>query len=112
VPRGCYIAGYLAPGLLELDLTGSLYATLAGRFRLKLDQADQTIRATVLEAHKASLLGVPPFSAAFDVERTAYDGRGRPVEHTEALYRADRYSYHVTLGRSQDAMSEDMQPVD
>ena len=108
----CYIAAYLAPGLLELDLTGSLYAVLEGRFRLRLDRADQTIRATVLEAHEASLLDVPPFSPAFNVERTAYDGRGRPVERTEALYRADRYSYQVTLGPSQDTAIENVQPVD
>lgn len=55
----CHIAAYLAPGLLELDLTGSLYEVLVERFRVRLDRADQTIRATVLEVDEAELLRVP-----------------------------------------------------
>ncbi len=99
----CHIAAYLAPGLLELDLTGSLYEVLVERFRVRLDRADQTIRATVLEVDEAELLRVPSFSPAFIVERTAYDTRGRAIERAEALYRADRYSYQVTLRPRQDS---------
>ena len=42
----------------------------------------------------------PPLSPAFAVERTGYDARGRAIEHTEALYRGDRYTYNVTLDRA------------
>ena len=94
-----YIPSSLAPGLLDLDLESSLYDLLATTFRLRLEHADQIISATVVEPADATLLNVPPFSPAFNVERTGYDPRGRAIERAESLYRADRYSYHVTLFR-------------
>lgn len=97
--ENCYIPARLAPGLLELDLKGSLYEVLTRSFHLRMERADQTIRATVLEPDQAELLNVPAFSPAFNVERTTYDTRGRASERAESLYRADRYSYHVTLRR-------------
>jgi GntR family transcriptional regulator len=105
-----YIPSRLAPGLLDLDLEGSLYQLLAGTFRLRLEHADQTITATVVEPTDAALLGVPAFSPAFNVERTGYDTRGRAIERAESLYRADRYSYHVTLYRRHSAINEVLTP--
>jgi GntR family transcriptional regulator len=94
-----YIPGRLASGLLQHDLQGSLYDLLNQHYRLRLEHAAQTILATVVEADDARLLNVPAFSAAFRVERTGYDARGRAIERAESLYRADRYSYQVTLNR-------------
>lgn len=94
-----YIPSHLAPGLLDLDLESSLYDLLATTFRLRLERADQVISATVVEPADAELLNVPPFSPAFNVVRTGYDARDRAIERAESLYRADRYSYHVTLFR-------------
>jgi GntR family transcriptional regulator len=94
-----YIPSRLAPGLLDLDLERSLYELLGETFRLRLERADQTIASTVVDPDQAELLNVPPFSPAFNVERTGYDTRGRAIERAESLYRADRYSYRVTLYR-------------
>jgi GntR family transcriptional regulator len=87
------------PGLLQRDLQGSLYELLGQEYRLRLEHAAQTIMATVVEPDDARLLNVPAFSPAFRVERTGYDARGRAIERAESLYRADRYSYQVTLNR-------------
>jgi GntR family transcriptional regulator len=94
-----YIPSRLVPGLLDLDLERSLYELLGETFRLRLERADQTITSTVVDPDQAELLNVPPFSPAFNVERTGYDTRGRAIERAESLYRADRYSYRVTLYR-------------
>jgi GntR family transcriptional regulator len=89
----------LVPGLLDLQLQDSLYDLLANTFRIRLERADQTITATVVEPEQAALLKVPAFSPAFNVQRTGYDARGRAIERAESLYRGDRYAYHVTLYR-------------
>jgi GntR family transcriptional regulator len=94
-----YIPSRLVPGLLQRDLQGSLYELLSQEYRLRLEHAAQTIMATVVETDDARLLNVPAFSPAFRVERTGYDARGRAIERAESLYRADRYSYQVTLNR-------------
>ena len=96
-----YIPEALAPGLLQMDLEGSLYELLNTHFRLELEHATQTINATVVDQNDARLLTVPAFSAAFRVERTGFDARGRAIERAESLYRADRYRYDVTLYRGQ-----------
>jgi GntR family transcriptional regulator len=94
-----YLPKELVPGLADLDLTGSLYELLTTRFNLRIERAEQTIRATVVDAATANMLGVPPFSPAFLVERIGYDNRGRPVERAESLYRGDRYWYELTIYR-------------
>lgn len=100
------IPAYLAPGLLQLSLEGSLYETLASDFNIELERADQEIRCTVLEPEDAELLQVPTLSPAFAVERTVFDARGRAIEHAAALYRGDRYSYRMNLLRPQRASSD------
>jgi GntR family transcriptional regulator len=87
----------LVSGLSAEDVSGSLYDLLAARYGIRIDRADQTIRATVLDPDDASGLEVAAYSAAFEVERLAVDHRGRPVEHAVSLYRGDRYSYQLTV---------------
>lgn len=97
--ENCYLPAALVPGLAGRPLEGSLYETLAAEYHIDLERAEQTIRCTVLDQADAQLLAVPALSPAFAVERTAYDSRGRAVEHAVALYRGDRYAYHLTLHR-------------
>lgn len=89
----------LVGGLLDAPLEGSLYEALRERHGIEIVRADQQIRATVLDPEDAELLEVPPLSPALDVERVAFDQRGRPVERTRSLYRADRYAFHHALTR-------------
>jgi GntR family transcriptional regulator len=95
-----YLPARLVPGLLGQSLAGSLYELLSVAFHIDLERAEQEIRCTVLDSYDAALLEVPSFSPAFTVERTGFDARGRPVEHTEAVYRGDRYSYQMVLHRA------------
>lgn len=94
-----YLPEALVPGLVERLGNESLYRVLDEQFALRLDRADQVIKVTVLEPAVAEELQVPPFSPAFLVSRTGYDDRGRAVEFAESLYRGDRYSYELSVGR-------------
>jgi GntR family transcriptional regulator len=95
-----YIPARLAPELATAALEGSLYQLLAETYHLKVEKAEQTIRATVLDRPEARLLEVPEFSPAFKVQRVAYDARNQRIEYAESVYRADRYSYDFVIYRS------------
>ncbi len=98
-----YIPAALAPGLSGTNVEGSLYELLESRFHLKVDHADQTIRATVLSPSDAALLGSVEFGPAFDVTRVGFDARGRRLEYARSVYRGDRYSYDLTIYRNPQA---------
>lgn len=95
-----YIPASLAPDLARRPLEGSLYQTLVETYGLRIDKAEQSIHATVLDGEMAQALGVPEFSPAFKVSRVAYDARNRRIEYAESVYRADRYSYDFVIYRT------------
>ena len=47
--------------------------------------------------YQASMLDTPPGSALVTMERTATDDTGRRVETGHHVYRADSYSFEMTL---------------
>ncbi|MCW4459928.1 GntR family transcriptional regulator [Microbacterium sp. MPKO10] len=94
-----YVPAALVPGLADGMNEDSLYRELRDRFGIRPERADQTIHAVVLDEPTAELLRVPPFSPAFNVQRTAFDQRGRAIEYAESLYRGDRYSYDLSINR-------------
>jgi GntR family transcriptional regulator len=95
-----YIPVRLAPGLAAQPIEGSLYDLLNERYHLRVEKAEQSIHATVLDPDLAATLGVPEFSPAFRVTRVAYDSRSRRLEYAQSLYRADRYSYDFVIHRT------------
>ncbi|MBN9317510.1 MAG: GntR family transcriptional regulator [Devosia sp.] len=95
-----YIPAKIAPGLAARAIEGSLYQLLTETYHLKVEKAEQSIHATVLDPPLAKLLGVPEFSPAFKVQRVAYDARNQRIEYAESVYRADRYSYDFIIYRT------------
>jgi DNA-binding GntR family transcriptional regulator len=59
--------------------------------------ANQRIGATVADEYQAELLETAPGSALVTMERTAVDDTGRNVETGRHVYRADSYSFEMTL---------------
>lgn len=59
--------------------------------------ASQRIGAMVANDYQASLLATEPGSALVTMERTAVDDTGRMVETGRHVYRADSYSFEMTL---------------
>jgi GntR family transcriptional regulator, N-acetylglucosamine utilization regulator len=84
------------PGLDQQDLTGSLYTLLAEQYGCTIDRAEQTVRAAESDRETYALLGVPAGRPLLVFERVSYSD-GRPVEHAESTYRADRYELQMTV---------------
>lgn len=81
------------PGLIGLDLEGSLYAVLASQFDVRISRHDRHISAVNVDEANAELLGVRARTAALLVAQIGYDQNGRRVERGRSLYRGDRYDF-------------------
>ncbi len=81
----------IVPGLLELDLEGSsIYRLMDQHYGARPVRARQALEPIAAGTLEAELLGVAVGSPLMLVERTAWDGLGRAVEHARDLYRGDR----------------------
>ncbi|MBA2300123.1 MAG: GntR family transcriptional regulator [Chloroflexi bacterium] len=88
----------LVPGLLDMDLEhSSIYRLLEESFDARPIRATQSMEAIPAESWEAGLLDVPVESPLMLVQRTAWDGRGRAVEHARDFYRADRSRFVTEL---------------
>lgn len=94
-----YLQSAHVPGLLDLDLSASLYELLDTRYGIRLVRADQVLEATVLEERDARALDSPLLAPALRVHRIGLDGRDRPIERSTSLYRGDRYQIRYSVRR-------------
>jgi DNA-binding GntR family transcriptional regulator len=94
------LRNWLPTGLGELSAEllaqHGLYALLR-RYGVHLRIANQRIGATVADEEQARLLHSRAGDALVTMERLSYDGTGRPVELGRHLYRADSYSFEITV---------------
>ncbi|RJQ81612.1 GntR family transcriptional regulator [Pseudonocardiaceae bacterium YIM PH 21723] len=97
VQRGWYHAGHV-PGLIDRDLTGSLYALLANDYGLILDSGRQTVSAQQADDETADLLRLPAQSPLLVFHRIA-TANHRPVEDMTSFYRGDSYQITMKLDR-------------
>lgn len=74
----------------------SLYDQLQ-RAGFEPQEAFQSISAVILDEASASLLRVPPASAALLIKQTYYAAGQVPIWLSQLLIRADRYEYEVKL---------------
>ncbi len=77
-------------GLLELDLTGSLYELLGERFDAAPVRSVERIEPVLAGEDEAAALAVAPGAPLMLVHRTAYDEDGRVVEVARDVFRGDR----------------------
>jgi GntR family transcriptional regulator len=85
------------PALLRADLRQrSLYDLIAERHKVAVTLGREEIRPVVLDRRQADLLGVPPGSPAFHVDRVMLV-KHEPVELRRSLIRGDRYLHRVEL---------------
>ena len=76
--------------------SNGLYAVLreAG---INFSLAQQRIGATIANEYQAAQLDTEPGAALVTMERTAVDDTGRSIETGRHVYRADSYSFELTL---------------
>ena len=80
----------------ELLAEHGLYALLR-RYGVHLRIANQRIGAAVADPAQARLLGSRNGDPLLTMERVSYDDTGRPVELGRHVYRADGYSFELTV---------------
>ncbi|NIJ05182.1 GntR family transcriptional regulator [Frigoribacterium faeni] len=78
------------PGLLERDLSLSLYRLLADEYDAPVTRATQTVAAREAQADIATLLGTRDGSPVLYFDRVSFSG-DEPIERSESWYRSDRY---------------------
>ncbi|WP_458113196.1 GntR family transcriptional regulator [Arthrobacter sp. R1-13] len=89
----------LLPGLLEEDLTGSLYRILSAS-GYPVQHAEQTVEAAAASETAAALLDIEPGAPVLLFRRRSFTGPtdpGTPVEYSTSTYRSDRYQISMRL---------------
>jgi GntR family transcriptional regulator len=80
------------PGIEKVDFVRrSLYATLYGKYGVRIGAADEVIEARPATPQEAKLLEIAPKSSLLVISRTLLSVEGTPVETGISLYRGDRY---------------------
>lgn len=91
------------PGLLERELSGSLYELLEREYDLRPHEAVEHIEVAHASRDVASILGVRPGDALLSVTRTTVDADGVPFEYSHDLFVADRMRIVVKSPGTRDA---------
>lgn len=82
----------LTPGLLEGDLSGSLWDQLKERYGITPSRSVANLEVVVLDEMASRHLGTRPAAAGMQLIRRTFDANGRCFEYATDLYRADRIS--------------------
>jgi GntR family transcriptional regulator len=76
-----------------------LLRLLEEKLGIKIDSAEQSMRATIADAEVAKRLAVPFASPLMFAERLYFVRHNRPLYIAQSFYRADRYQFTVRLKR-------------
>ena len=87
----------LVPGILERDLSGSLYELLHSTYRLQFAQGSESVQAILPEPWLSKAIGLPRNTPVLYTERIVSTIDGTPLEYTQRYGRADKCSFRVNL---------------
>ena len=85
------------PGLAAMDLPNTLYSLYATHFGVTISNASEKLKALGLAPREALLMEVAAKTPALEVDRTAFDLAGRPVEWRVSLCLTDQVHYRSEL---------------
>jgi GntR family transcriptional regulator, N-acetylglucosamine utilization regulator len=94
-----YLPYDLFEGILEMDLTGSMYKLISEQFNIVLARCQQTISAVNLNAQIAKALQLSENAAGIFMESLTFDENSIPVEILYSYHRGDTYKLEIELGR-------------
>lgn len=92
-----YISTSLIPGLLDQDLSDSLYDIFRNSYEKPVVRAECVVSPINLSKRQADLLDAEPKSAALSFVVIAYDARGRALERCNSVKRGDRYDFKYSI---------------
>ena len=101
-----YLPLDLFKGILDMDLTGSLYQIISGQFKVELARCAQTISAVNLNADIAKILKLPASAAGIFMESLTFDENSIPVELLYSYLRGDTYKLEIELGQYRASTGE------
>jgi GntR family transcriptional regulator len=85
-----YFPATIFPGMLNYELTDSLYRVMEREYGRSPYSADELIEPIKASPQQAELLNIKPDEALLLVTRTSYDRSGTPVEYSRDYFRPDR----------------------
>jgi GntR family transcriptional regulator len=94
-----YLPYDLFKGVIEMDLTGSMYKLISEKFNIVLARCQQTISAVNLNAKIAKVLQLSENAAGIFMESLTFDESSIPVEVLYSYHRGDTYKLEIELGR-------------
>jgi GntR family transcriptional regulator len=86
-----YIRDDLCPGIMERDLSTSLWRVFEDVYGHKPHRHSQTLRIVTISGKFAQLLGMENNSPVYLIKGITYLGDGQAIECEESLYRGDKY---------------------
>ena len=86
-------------GILNMDLSGSMYKIMSEHFDVVLARSKQTISAVNLNTKIAKILKIPMNSAGIYIESLTFDENSIPIELLYSYHRGDKYKLEIELGR-------------
>lgn len=86
-----------APGLLDHNLKGSLYEIFKEVYERPVVKADSTISPILLDKDQAVALKAPVNTPSLMFTLTAFDLRGRTMEHCISVKRGDKYDFRFSI---------------
>jgi GntR family transcriptional regulator len=92
-----WLPAELFPGIVDLDLGGSLYDLMGERYGRAPVRAVEHLSPVAARSFDAEALGVRPRAPLMLVERVAFDESGAAVECAEDRHRGDRARFVVTV---------------
>ncbi|MEN9453797.1 MAG: hypothetical protein RLZZ19_284 [Actinomycetota bacterium] len=86
-----------APGLLEQDLKSSLYEIFKDVYERPVIRADSAVSPILLDKQQAEALKAPVNTPSLMFTLTAFDLRGRTMEHCVSIKRGDKYDFKFSI---------------
>lgn len=91
------ISAELMPGLLDENLSDSLYEIFKNTYEKPVTRAECVVSPINLTKRQADLLDTDVRSAALSFVVIAFDARGRVLERCNSIKRGDRYDFKYSI---------------
>ena len=92
-----FVSAELVPGLLDFDLSNSLYEIFKNSYEKAVTRAECVVSPINLSKRQADLLDTEVKSAALNFVVVAYDSRGRALERCSSIKRGDRFDFRYSI---------------
>lgn len=92
-----YLPYNVFKGILDFDLTQSLYKIITDQYQLTLSRSKQEIRSINFNKNISSLLGIPDNTAGFFMKNLTFDNNNIPIDLMYSFFRGDKYRLELDL---------------